>query len=102
MNKIKTINSEILLKKQLNNKDFRNEYYELEEEFKLAKEIIKLRKNAELTQKQLADLVGTSQPAIARLESGNYKNLSLSFLRKVGKALNATPEIHFKKKKGNG
>ncbi len=101
MKKLETINSEVLLKKQLKDNEFKKEYYNLEDEFKLAKEIIKLRKNAELTQKQLAELAGTSQPAIARLESGNYKNLSLSFLRKIGKALNATPEIHFKKMKAN-
>jgi predicted transcriptional regulator len=40
---------------------------------------------------------GTSQPAIARLESGKYQNVSMSFLRKVGKALNVIPEIYFKK-----
>jgi len=97
MNKYKTINSDVLLKKQLKNNEFKKEYNELKDEFELAKEIIKLRKNAALTQKQLADLAGTSQPAIARLESGNYRNVSLAFLRKIGKALNATPEIHFKK-----
>lgn len=97
MNKFKTTNSDVLLTKQLENKEFKKEYNALNEEFELAKEIIKLRKNASLTQKQLATLAGTSQPAIARLESGNYKNLSLAFLRKIGKALNATPEIHFKK-----
>jgi DNA-binding XRE family transcriptional regulator len=101
MNKIKTINSDILLKKQMKNNEFKKEYNELEGEFKIAKEIIKLRRNADLTQKQLAKLAGTSQPAIARLESGNYKNLSLSSLRKIGKALGATPEIHFKKIKAS-
>ncbi len=101
MNKIKTINSDVLLKKQFKNKEFKKEYDELEDEFEIAKEIITLRKNAALTQKQLAELAGTSQPAIARLESGNYKNISLSFLRKIGKALNATPEIHFKKLKAS-
>ncbi len=93
------MNSKTLLKKQLKNKEFKKEYDLLEEEFEIAREIIKLRKDANLTQKELADLAGTSQPAIARLESGNYKNVSLSFLRKIGKALNATPEIHFKKAK---
>ena len=95
MNKIKTINSDILLRKQMKNKEFKKEYNELKGEFEIAKEIIKLRRNADLTQKQLAALAGTSQPAIARLESGNYINVSLSSLRKIGKALGATPEIHF-------
>jgi predicted transcriptional regulator len=97
MNKIKTINSKEFLKKQLTNKEFKKEYIALEDEFNIAKEILKLRKDANLTQKQLAILAKTSQPAIARLESGNYENLSLSFLRKIGKALDAIPEIHFKK-----
>ncbi len=97
MKKLKTINSESLLKKQLKNKKFREEYEALEKEFEIAKEIIKLRKEAHLTQKQLAEKAGTSQPAIARLESGEYKNLSLSFLRKVGEVLGAVPEVHFKK-----
>ncbi len=97
MSKIKTINSKVFLKKQMNSKEFKKEYELLEKEFKIAKEIIKLRKEANLTQKELAELAETSQPAIARLESGNYKNVSLQFLRKIGKALGATPEIHFKK-----
>ena len=101
MNKIKTINSKEFLKKQLTNKEFKKEYIALEDEFNIAKEILKLRKDANLTQKQLATLAKTSQPAIARLESGNYENLSLSFLRKIGKALDAIPEIHFKKIKAS-
>jgi DNA-binding XRE family transcriptional regulator len=99
MSKIKTINSKIFLKNQLKNKNFKKEYDKLEEEFEIAKEIIKLRKNANLTQKELADLAGTSQPAIARIESGNYSNVSLQFLRKIGDVFGVTPKIHFKKVK---
>ena len=42
-------------------------------------------------------MIGTSQPAIARLESGKYKNVSMSFIRKVAEALDAVPELHLKK-----
>lgn len=97
MGKPNTINSEKLLEKQLKNNTFRKEYESLEEEFEIAKQVIKLRKKMKLTQKQLAELAGTSQPAIARLESGEYKNLTLSFLRKIGKVLGVIPEVHFKK-----
>ena len=99
MAEFKTMNSETLLKEQLKNKEFREEYESLEEEFEIAKEIIRLRKKAKLTQKQLADIAGTSQPAIARLESGEYKNVTLSVLRRIGKALGVMPHIHFKKLK---
>jgi DNA-binding XRE family transcriptional regulator len=99
MKKMKTINSDNFLKRQLKNNEFKKEYIALEEEFEISKEVIRLRKELNLTQKELADRAGTSQPAIARLESGNYKNVSLQFLRKVGNALGAIPEIHFKKVK---
>lgn len=73
------------------------EYDELEEEYTLAKEIIELRIKKNLSQKELAEMIGTSQPSIARLESGKYKNVSMSFIRKVAKALDAVPELHLKK-----
>ena len=78
--KVKTIDSDIFLEQQLKNEEFRKEYELLEEEFEIAKQIIKFRKNKNMTQKELAVLAETSQPAIARLESGEYKNLSLKFL----------------------
>jgi DNA-binding Xre family transcriptional regulator len=96
-NKIREYKFEALLKSKLKNKVFREEYESLEKEFALAEEVIKLRLEKNMTQKDLAEIAGTSQPAIARLESGKYNNISLSFLRKIGKALNVEPEIHFKR-----
>jgi predicted transcriptional regulator len=97
---MKTTKYEELLGEQLKDEDFRREYEALEEEFTIAEEIIRLRTQQKLTQKELAERTGTSQPAIARLESGNYKNLTLSFLRRVAKALNAVPEVHLRKQRG--
>ncbi len=93
---MKTCNYDDFLKKQLKNEDFRREYEALEEEFTVAKEIIRLRLEKGWTQKELAEHAHTSQPAIARVESGNYRNLSLSFLRKLGKALDAVPVVHMR------
>ena len=92
-----TSNFDELLEKELIDKKFKKEYEQLEKEFFLAKEVIQLRKEQNLTQAELARKVGTSQPAIARLESGEYRNLSLAFVRKVAKALQAIPEIHLRK-----
>ncbi len=97
MKKNKTINSQALLKKQLANPQFKKEYDALDKEFTLAQEIIELRLKANITQKQLAELSGTSQPAIARLESGEYRQVSLSFLRRIGKTLGVVPEVRFRK-----
>ncbi|TGK30993.1 XRE family transcriptional regulator [Leptospira gomenensis] len=96
--KLKTKSFDSLLTKELKNKDFKKEYEVLSNEFTLAKEIIKLRKKRNLTQKDLAEKIGTSQPAIARIESGNYKNLSLSLINRLAKALDAEPVIHLKSK----
>ncbi len=85
-------------KELLKDPEVKAEYDKLEEEFALASEIIQLRKDKNITQKQLAEKIGTSQPAIARLESGSYNKVSLSFLRKVAEALDAKPEIHLRKK----
>ena len=97
MSSIKSVNFKDLLSEELKNPSFKKEFDSFEEEFILAKEVILLRKSNNLTQKELAKLAGTSQPAIARLESGNYKNVSLRFIRKVAEALGAIPEIHLRK-----
>ena len=86
-----------LLEEKLKDPEFRKEWEAQNEEFEIAKEIIRLRIKAGLTQKELAKKVKTSQPAIARLESGNYRNLSLSFLRKVGEALGVELHVKFQK-----
>ena len=84
--------------KHLKNKEFAKQYGALEDEFVIAREVLTLRKKRNMTQAELADLIGTSQPAIARLESGNYENLSLSFLKRVADALGAQAEFHIREK----
>ena len=50
--------------------------------------IYELRTDAGLTQKDLADLVGTTQSVISRLEDSDYDGHSLSMLTRIAKALN--------------
>lgn len=95
--KNKTISYKKMHQKLMEDKKFKNEYKKTKKEFALAEEIIKLRMDAGLTQQELARKAKTSQPAIARLESGNYKNISFSFLNRIAKALSSEPQIHFKK-----
>ncbi|NEQ66265.1 MAG: helix-turn-helix transcriptional regulator [Symploca sp. SIO2D2] len=54
----------------------------------VAQLIYKARTSSGLTQKQLAELVGTKQPVIARLEDADYEGHSLSMLEKIARALN--------------
>ncbi len=57
-------------------------------------QIARLRIERGLTQAQLAELVGTKQPSIARLERGTSEP-SLAFLRKLAAALGMRVEISF-------
>lgn len=75
------------LKEQLDNDpELKAEYDALKPEFDLISQIIKFRNENNLTQKELADIIGTKQSNISRLESGEY-NPSLDFLKKVAKGL---------------
>ena len=61
----------------------------------IAQEIYALRAKAGLTQKQLANLVGTTDSVISRLEDANYTGHSLKMLQRISVALNQRLEIHF-------
>jgi ribosome-binding protein aMBF1 (putative translation factor) len=60
---------------------------------KVAQLIYTARKQAGLTQQQLADLIQTKQSVIARLEDADYEGHSLSMLQRIGEALGQQIEI---------
>lgn len=61
---------------------------------KVARMIYDARTKAGLTQQQLAQRVGTTQPVIARLEDADYGGHSLTMLHRIANALNGQLEIH--------
>jgi DNA-binding XRE family transcriptional regulator len=61
----------------------------------VARKIYELRKKANLSQRQLAKLVGTTASVICLLEDAEYQGHSLSMLRRIAKALNRRVEIRF-------
>ena len=63
------------------------------EELEPGYQVARLRMLRGLTQAQLAEMVGTRQPSIARLENGS-STPSLSFLARIADALDA--KIEFK------
>ncbi len=80
------------IKEQLmKDKEFLAEYEKLKPRYEVISQVIKARAEQNLTQKELAELVGTQKSNISRLESGSY-NPSLDFLTKVAKSLGK--EIH--------
>ncbi|HEY4115269.1 MAG TPA: helix-turn-helix transcriptional regulator [Rhizomicrobium sp.] len=89
------IDVETWLKKKLKDPKFKAEYDRLEPEFALARELIGARVKAKLTQAQVARRMGTSQSAVARLESG--RTPSLASLRKYANAVGRKVEIKLSK-----
>lgn len=65
---------------------------------KVAQLICEARTKTGLTQQQLAELIGTKQPVIARLEDADYEGHSLSMLQRIASALNMQVEIHLTSK----
>ncbi|WP_336981036.1 helix-turn-helix transcriptional regulator [Altererythrobacter fulvus] len=64
---------------------FREAYMALAEEFALALQVVEARSRAGLTQEELAERMGTSRSAIARLESGTARP-SVTTLEKLARA----------------
>lgn len=60
----------------------------------LAQMIYAARARAGLTQKQLADRIGTQQSVISRLEDADYEGHSLAMLQAIARALNQRLEVH--------
>ncbi len=61
----------------------------------LARKIFELRTRAGLSQRELAERVGTSASAICRLEDADYEGHSLSVLKRIAGALDKRVEIRF-------
>jgi DNA-binding XRE family transcriptional regulator len=100
---MKTIKTKALSHKQMVNKMLKNSAVKAEvdklnrEEFAILDEILAARKESGLTQAQIAKLMGTQAPAIARLESSlatGKHSPSLSTLRKYAAAVGKKIELH--------
>ena len=59
---------------------------------RLEQDLVNLREQRGISQRQLARMVGVSQPVIARIEAGRARNLELRTLIKIAAALDS--EVH--------
>jgi DNA-binding XRE family transcriptional regulator len=73
--------------------EFAKEYERLELPSMLARQVIKMRVDKGITQAELAQLVGTQQSSISRLESMTSLP-SLTFLQRIAAVLDARIEIN--------
>ncbi len=80
--------------KALANAEVKAEYEKLADEFSLLDEFLKARAAQGLTQAQVAEKIGTTQSAVARMESGSGKHSpSLATLSKYADALGCKLEV---------
>ncbi len=92
MDKFEPVDFNDSLKEALKDPEFKKAYDALEVEFSIIEQVIRKRLEKGLTQKQLAEKIGTKQSAIARLEGGTT-NPSVAFLEKVAKALGSKLQV---------
>ncbi len=88
--------AKILHQRYIKNSRKRKESLQREREnIGIAEQVYNLRTRARLSQKELADLVGTTQSAISRLEDADYDGHSLTMLRRIAAALNQHVQVRF-------
>ena len=92
---MKTTNFDRYLQQQLADPDFAARFEHAGEAWDVALQIADLRRQAGLSQKELAALLHTSQQQISRLESTGYEGHSLNMLRRVAGALHARVRVVF-------
>jgi len=84
---------ESFLKNARRRKGFRKSYKELEEEYKLIRDMLAARIMKGLTQEAVAALMGTTKSAVSRLEAAGKHTPSLTTLKKYAQAVGCRLEI---------
>jgi len=91
--KVRTFRSR--LREDLKDPEFKAHYQEERQALMLAMKIAKLREKKGLSQQQMAKLMGTSQQAVSRIESGAYEGFTLKTLEKIAEATGTKVKIEF-------
>jgi transcriptional regulator with XRE-family HTH domain len=87
-------------KRALARPEVRQAYEAVEEEFAFLNELLKARAKAGLTQAEVAARVGTTQSAIARLESAQPRHSpSIATLQRYAKALGCRVQLRLVKER---
>jgi len=82
------------LENRLSNPDVRKEFELLDTEYKIIQSVTDIRKELDLTQKQLSSLTGIDQADISKIERG-LSNPTLKLLQKLANGLGMTIELKF-------
>jgi len=83
-------------KKALTNSEVKKEYDSLAPAYELRKKLIRLRRQAGLTQEEMAQLLNTKKSNISRLENVNSKiSPKISTIEKYARAIGYNIDINF-------
>jgi transcriptional regulator with XRE-family HTH domain len=77
------------LPRKLQDREYRKKFFIAESSAHIAKQLIELRKRRGYTQKELAELAETGQPAVSRAERADYCNWAFNTLRKLSEVMDA-------------
>jgi ribosome-binding protein aMBF1 (putative translation factor) len=78
-----------------NNGDVKTGIAQARINFEVAQMIYDARTKAGLSQSELAAIIGSKQPVIARLEDADYEGHSLTMLQRIAAALEQRLELRF-------
>lgn len=92
---MKKSNFDRYLEEQLRDPAFAARFERAGEAWDVALQIAALRRQAGLSQKDLAKLLKTSQQQVSRLESPGYEGHSLATLRRVAEVLHSRVRVVF-------
>jgi DNA-binding XRE family transcriptional regulator len=73
--------------------EFRRQVQETLNHMRIDQDLARLRERRNVSQRQLAKILGVSQPAIAKIESGKAKNVELKTLVRYAVALGGRVRI---------
>lgn len=82
------------LQEQLEDQEFKAEYEALAPKYQLIETLIAMRLHAGLTQKELAERIGSKQSVISRIERG-LETPSLERMRRIAKACGVSLNLEF-------
>jgi len=80
--------------RKLQEPQFKQAYEDLEVEYAIMNEMLKLRSEAGISQSQLSQKTGITQPDISKLENGKA-NPSIATLKKVARAFGKKLSVQF-------
>jgi transcriptional regulator with XRE-family HTH domain len=84
---------ELKLAEKLLDREYRRKFFWAESSAQIAAQLVSLRKRRGLSQKQVAEMTGTKQPAISRAEQADYESWNIKTIRSYAEKLDARVRV---------